>query len=74
MLRIRATNLVPPDVDIVGFQKKNRVPPLVALVHQVAGGLVFRLDVFQRIHQVSDFHGGDFLYWPQAQAALFTSI
>jgi hypothetical protein len=33
------------------------MPPLVAFIHQVAGGFVFRLDALQRVHQVSDLHG-----------------
>jgi hypothetical protein len=49
-------HLTVADIYIVGLQEIYRVPPLVARVHQVAGGFVFGLDALQRIHQKGDLH------------------
>jgi hypothetical protein len=44
MLRMRATTWSVADIYVVRLQEIDRMPPLVAFVHQVAGGFVFRLD------------------------------
>jgi hypothetical protein len=49
-------HLVFADINIMGFEKKHLMVPLIALVHNLGCGIPHRINLPQIIHQKSDVH------------------